>query len=212
MTREKLREQFELSHNKCHASNEHLPVFRALASECASVTEIGLEIMDSSWGLLQGLSESTSPNRSYLGIDCRAPPIHIVERARRLSQGVGISFTFWQINDLEIERLAPVDLLFIDGLHTYCHLLYELEKFSSQVEKYIVMHDTEEPWGHQDEIVNREDYSKYFPDIPPGAVDWSKKGLREAVASFLERHSREWVLHEHRTNNHGLTTLRRIAR
>ena len=208
MKRNTLEYRFNLSYERHHPTSEHLPVLRAFAAECASVTEIGLAKMDSSWGLLQGLSESSSPERTYLGIDCVSPPIGILNQAKILAEQAKISFTFLNANDLYIERLDPIDLLFIDGLHNYCHLLYELERFSSQVGKYIVMHDTDEPWGNRDERASTEDYAKYFPEIPVGVIDWSKKGLKAAIVAFLKRH-REWEFYEHRPNSNGLTTLRR---
>ena len=36
------------------------------------------------------------------------------------------------------------------------------------------------------------------------------KGLQAAIVTFLRQH-REWKLHDHRVNSHGLTTLRRIT-
>jgi len=49
--------------------------------------------------------------------------------AKRLSLGNGIAFEFWQANDMDVD-IHSADMLFIDTLHTYCHLTYELEKFS----------------------------------------------------------------------------------
>lgn len=117
----------------CHQPsdiNEHIPVLRKLASECASVTEIGVCSIVSTWGILQGLSENGMLERKYLGIDLQAPDMAKLELAKRLAEEHGIDFTFWAINDMEIEKLEEVDMLFIDSLHTYCHLTYELETFS----------------------------------------------------------------------------------
>src|SRR5205085_65267 len=98
---------------------------------CSSVIEIGTRSMVSTWGVLQGLSENSSNIRTYLGIDLHYPPMDTFNLAKRLAQENGISFQFWQINDmaLKIEDVDLVDMLFIDSLHTYCHLTYELEKF-----------------------------------------------------------------------------------
>jgi len=94
-------------------------------------------------------------------------------------------------------------LLFIDSLHTYCHLTYELEKFSPKVSKYIAMHDTS--WDPTiDDPAYYGDYSEYPPEY-----DRTKRGLWPAVVDFLKRHP-EWTLHERRLNNYGFTILKRV--
>jgi cephalosporin hydroxylase len=102
-------------------------------------------------------------------------------------------------------EIPSTDLLFIDSLHTYCHLTYELEKFSPHVRKYIAMHDTSEPWGTVDDTEYGGDYSEY-----PAAFDREKRGLWAAVEDFLSRHP-EWRLLERRLNNHGFTVLERVS-
>lgn len=181
---------------------EHLPVFRKLAMECSSVVEIGIRRIVSTWGILQGLSENPSPSRSYLGIDIAHPPPELFTIAKLLANDHGITFTFWEKNDMEID-IPPAEFLFIDSLHTYCHLTYELEKFSSKISKYIALHDTSEPWGECDEDIYTGDYSEY-----PKTIDRSKRGLWAAVEDFLAAHP-DWVLHERLYNSHGLTILKR---
>jgi hypothetical protein len=191
---------------KCYSPsdiNEHLPLLKDLAKQCESVVEIGVRNMVSTWGILKGLSENVSSRRSYLGIDLMHPPQEIFCRAKSLAEKSGIAFNFLEANDMQIE-IDAVDMLFIDSLHTYCHLTYELEKFSPKVLKFIAMHDTSEPWGDRDDTGYEGDYSEY-----PFLHDKSKKGLWPAVVDFLERHP-EWVLVERRMNNHGFTILKRI--
>lgn len=192
--------------NNLHQSdiNEHLYLLRGLAAESSSVVEIGLRTMVSSWGLLLGLAESPFQNVSYIGIDLNSPPLETLNYAKRIAEANQISFQFIQANDMEIE-IDPVDTLFIDSLHTYCHLTYELEKFSPMVEKYIAMHDTSEPWGDRDDSVYYGDRSEYSLDI-----DRNKRGLWEAVVDFLNRHP-EWSLKARYLNNHGFTILERIS-
>jgi len=129
--------------------NEHIPTLRRLASECSSVVELGVRHVLSTWGILQGLSESPLPNRSYLGVDLMQPPMTNFKLAQSLAESNGIHFDFWLAHDLTI-TIECVDMLFIDTLHTYCQLTAELEKFASKVRKYIAMHDTSEPWGDRD--------------------------------------------------------------
>jgi len=186
--------------------NEHIPVLKKLASECSSVAEIGIRTVVSTWGVLLGLAESSSQSKSYLGIDLDCPPLEKLYLAKHLAKENGINFQFWQINDMaiNIDDINPVDMLFIDSLHTYCHLTYELEKFSPKVRKYITLHDTSYPWGNIDDRTYSGDYSEY-----PQNIDRTKKGLWPAVEDFLKRHS-EWILVERRLNNHGFTILARI--
>jgi hypothetical protein len=184
--------------------NEHVLPLSQLASECTSVAEIGIRSVVSTWGVLKGLSEVESPNLFYLGIDLDEPPLEVWQKAERLARASGIDFHFWKANDMTID-LPNVDMLFIDSLHTYCHLTYELEKFSGQVNKYIAMHDTSAPWGTEDDHAYGGNYSEYS-----SWIDKTKKGLWAAVVDFLHRHP-EWTLHERRLNNHGFTVLRRVG-
>jgi len=183
--------------------NEHVPLLRLLAKECASVVEIGVNEIVSTWGLLQGLSESKSDHLIYTGIDLKYPHFHKLFLAAEIAESAGVFFQFIQGNvfDLDIES---TDLLFIDSWHTYCHLTYELEKFAPKVERYIALHDTSEPWGDQDEPC-------YQPTVPvyPSHIDRFKRGLWPAVTDFLKTHP-EWRLKERRLNNHGFTVLERI--
>jgi hypothetical protein len=200
-SQKELRDQYEAACQKPSDICEHVSTLRALAAECSSVVEIGTRSMVSTWGLLQGLAENRSPHRSYLGIDLEAPPQEILTKARWLAQENGISFSFWQANDMDID-IEPTELLFIDSLHTYCHLTYELETFSPKVKKYIALHDTS--WERViDDPAYQGDYSEY-----PPAYDRTKRGLWAAVEDFLDRHP-EWTLHKRYFNNNGFTILKR---
>ncbi len=200
---ELLHQQYEQSCAIPCDINEHVPVLRTLARRCSSVVEIGLRTMVSSWGILQGLSENTSSSPSYLGIDISAPPADILDLAKNLAEMNGISFQFWQANDMDID-IEPAEMLFIDSLHTYIHLTYELEKFSPKISKYICMHDTSGPWGDMDQ--------PYFGNYSEYPLNYSreKRGLWRAVKDFLKRHP-EWVLIQRRSNNNGFTILKRVA-
>ncbi len=184
---------------------EHLVILRQLASECPTVIEIGVGYkICSTWGILQGLSENNALHRSYLGIDIRKPEISTLNIAQEEAEKRGIAFRFLQEDDLKI-AIEPTDLLFIDSLHTYCHLTYELETFSSQVRKYIALHDTSEPWGDRDDELYEGDYSEY-----PASYNRRKRGLWPAVEDFLARHP-EWRLKQRLLNCHGFTILERVT-
>lgn len=198
-----LRYKCDISSSIPSDINEHVQTLRSLAKECSSVVEIGLREMISSWGILQGLSESQSASASYLGIDIHSPSLVTLNLAKQLAEGNNIAFTFLQANDMDID-IETADMLFIDSLHTYCHLTYELEKFSSKITKYIAMHDTSDPWGHADDHSYSGNYSEY-----PEEYDRTKRGLWPAVEDFLKRHP-EWVLFKRYLNNHGFTILKRM--
>ena len=195
-----LRKKYELSRDTPSDINEHINTLCCLAKECSSVVELGVRSMVSSWGILQGLSERTSAPRSYLGVDLALPPVEKIRAAKRLAQGNGITFNLCQANDMDID-IEPTEMLFIDSLHTYCHLTYELEKFSPKISKYIAMHDTS--WGNIDDPAYQGDFSEY-----PLEYDRIKRGLWLAIEDFLKRHP-EWVLYARYLNNYGLTILKR---
>lgn len=183
---------------------QHIPVLKGLAEECSSVVEIGVRNVVSTWGILKGLSLSPFPQRSYLGIDISDPPENTFNLAKNLSEANNVNFNFWLANDMTID-IPMTDMLFIDSYHIYAHLSYELEKFSPNVRKYIIMHDTSDPWGYADEPGYGGDYSEY-----PSFIDQNKKGLWPAIEDFLARHP-EWALHQRLLNCHGLTVLRRAG-
>ena len=183
---------------------EHIPTLHDLSTQCTSVVEIGIRDMNSTWGILSGLSDNGSREKIYLGIDLVSPPEETLSKVRRLAQGCGITFLLCLQNDMTI-KMEPVDMIFIDSLHTYCHLTYELETFSPKVAKFIAMHDTSEPWGDAEDDTYHGDYSEY-----PAWIDRTKKGLWPAVEDFLTRHP-EWKLKSRVFNRHGFTVLERIG-
>lgn len=196
----KLKQEYDFHCQEISDIYEHIPLLCNLCMECSSAIEIGVKNVVSTWGILQGLSESLLTPRSYVGIDLVMPEDNKLKRAKKLAEGNEISFQFLQANDMEID-IEPTDLLFIDSLHTYCHLTYELEKFSPKIQKYIAMHDTS--WGDIDDPQYTGDYSEY-----PAEFDRSKKGLWRAVEDFLSRHP-EWSLQARYHNNYGFTILTR---
>ncbi len=201
---ESLKLQYDIHHLQASDINEHLPTLRQLAMQCSSVVEIGLRGLVSTWGILQGLSESQAPSRTYLGIDISYPPVNKLFNADSLAESNGIAFQFLQANDLNID-IDSTDMLFIDTHHTYKQLTAELDKHSPNVRKYIAMHDTSGPWGNNDEPDEYHINQSYPPHI-----DSMKHGLWPAVEDFLLRHP-EWSLKERYFNNNGFTVLERKA-
>jgi hypothetical protein len=202
---EGLRYQYDLHCMQSSDINEHIPTLRELASQCETVTEIGVGHVISTWGILQGLSESSFKNVAYRGIDLNYPSLERIYLAASLAKKNEIMFNFLQANDFLID-LEPTDMLFIDSWHTYRHLTYELETFSPKVSKYIAMHDTSPPWGYQDEPF----YQGFIPEYP-AHINLEKRGLWPAVEDFLSNHP-EWVLKKRYLNNCGFTILERVKR
>jgi len=179
--------------------NEHVQTLRNLATSCKSVFEIGISRMEATWGFLHGLKDGST----YISTNYRSPNKELLTRAKILAAEKEIKFSFICKGDnlLEIEELEPVEMMFVDGLHTYCHVTYQLEKFSPLVSKYIAFHDTSEPWGDSDDTEYRGDYSEY-----PETYDKTKRGVWPAVVDFLVRHP-EWTLKEKVDNNHGFAVI-----
>lgn len=185
--------------------NQHLPHLRRLAMKCSSVVEVGVASMNSTWGILQGLSESPDENKSYKGIDLYRPNEEMLNYAKAIANEHGVAFSFVQGNDINPNVDIEIsDMLFIDSLHTYAHLTTELEKFSPKIRKFIAMHDTSEPFAYEGEGYNG-DYSEY-----PDSVDRQKRGTWPAIWDFLVRHP-EWKLQERHFNNFGFTVLKRVS-
>lgn len=200
--REELNDLYEQHASTPSDINEHVPVLRKLAKECSSVVEIGIRSMVSTWGIILGLSENSGKDRFYLGLDLQKPPLEKLYLIKRLSEDNGIAFQFLAANDMQTD-IPQTDMLFIDSMHTYCHLTYELNKFAPKVNKYITLHDTSPPWGYKDDAEYSGNYSEY-----PAEINRAKRGLWPAVEDFLASHP-DWKLIERRFNNHGFTILKK---
>jgi hypothetical protein len=92
------------------------------------------------------------------------------------------------IDDTRKVEIEPTDLLFVDSLHVYEQVKTELELHADKTKKYIVFHDT-----------------TLFAD----RGEFGGKGIWPAIQEFMDSHS-EWELVERRTNNNGLTILKRV--
>ena len=168
---------------------EHFPTLRDLAKQCCSVVEMGVRGGCSAYALAAGLEMSAEKDRWMIYLDinvCKNPKLE------QLCETAGIHIAFWQKDSRHIE-IPEVDLLFIDTLHTYGQLKLELELHSHKAKKYIVMHDTDAPWGYKNEVDD-------------GSPD---RGLWPAIEEFLAD-NRNWDLMKRYRNCHGLTILARV--
>ena len=92
------------------------------------------------------------------------------------------------VDDTRKVEIAETDLMLVDSLHIYEQVQKELELHAGKVRKYILFHDT-----------------TLFGDHG----EFGGKGIWPAVQEFMDSHT-EWQLVERRTNNNGLTILKRV--
>lgn len=174
--------------------NEHLPTIKQYADDCVTCTEMGVRSGASTWAFLNSKCEKLisydivkHPNIEYIKMVCSDDSRYIFKECDVLTT--------------EIEK---TDLLFIDTLHTYNQLISELTKHSTQVLKYIILHDTV-TYGYTDEAI----YNHASEVIKNKYSDY--KGLVPAIKHFSKTEDGvNWKLKEHYINNNGLTILERI--
>ena len=92
------------------------------------------------------------------------------------------------IDDTRKIEIAETDFLFVDSLHIYEQVQKELELHANKARKYIGFHDT----------------TTYADN-----GEFGGKGIWPAIQEFIDSHP-EWQLVERRTNNNGLTILKRV--
>lgn len=177
-------------------------ILRSLAKDCASATEIGVKSLELTLGVLQGLSESSKRNLKYLGIDSQYPHVELLDLAKSKAAEKDIDFTFWRANDLQIE-IEPTDLLVLNCLQTYCHLLYDLDNFAHRAKKYIFIPNAGGALALKDDREYRGDYKEY-----PASYDKTQRGVWTALADFLFVHS-EWRVQPSKSNNYEFIILER---
>jgi len=176
--------------------NEHLPTLRKYAEECESVVEMGVRGIVSTWAFL-----SAKPKK-LISLDLSHPSSFggNLEEVIQLSLENGIEFEFVEKSSLEYE-MPNADLLFIDTWHDYLQLKKEMFRHHSKVNKYIILHDTT-TFGYIDESF----YDEYGNSRPETNLP---KGLYPAVDEFLFA-NKEWRLWEKKSNNNGLTILKKF--
>jgi len=181
--------------------NEHVMTLYNLTHDCTSVLELGNEFT-STWPILKSLSNKK--NSTYTAI------ANIINNSGNIVDIIdfcnfkNINVKYVVENELKIktDELEKYDLLFIDSIHTYIHVLWQLNSFSSLINKYIILHDTEAPWGLKDEPTDNS-------NIYPIGYNQDKQGVLTAIMDFLyENHN--WKILDKKENNHGLIILGRV--
>lgn len=209
-----IKTNYIITCNKQNDLNPYCPVLDYMASNVSSVVEMGIGPLNlglnSTWGLLHGLNRSTtSLPKKYIAYDY---PSHIANNplninifyAQKLAKELNIYFNFIEANSVEV-KIDNTDLLFIDTDHRYQHLMQELELHHSNVNKYILIHDTSGFYGYKEDRPYNHESRGELKNSP------EKYGLWACVVDFLKLHP-EWRILKRYEENYGLTILERIVK
>lgn len=165
----------------CH----HMPVLRALASDCEVCVEFGVRTGNSSVALLAGCKGKVY---SY-EIEVR-PEWH-----RPIQEAAGDK---WVLTYQRSEQadVPPCDLLLHDSFHNYAQVRAELEAHAGKVRKYLVFHDSV-----KNAISGGENHTRgnFNPDLA---------GFRLAVDELMIRDP-SWFIKAHYPHSDGLLVLER---
>lgn len=186
--------------------NEHLPILYHYASQCETIFETGVRGAVSSWALSYGLL-TNNKNEKYILLN----DIELCDISKLLDSAKNTELKIEYIwkNNLELNLKKNFDMLFIDTWHVYGQLKRELEKFSKNINKYIILHDTTiDEWYGEVMRYGWWDLEKNMLQTNYTAEE-ILKGLWPAVEEFLQINKNEWRLHARFYNNNGLTVLKR---
>jgi hypothetical protein len=170
--------------------NEHLPILKKYATGCNVVVELGVRWVVSTYAFL-----AATPNK-LISVDIKHPAewggASALEEVQLFANDLNVDFSFIQASSLDV-TLPNHDLLFIDTWHCYRQLLSELNMHHSNVNKYIILHDTT-----LFEFVDETAYGE--------SGTGNEVGLWPAVEKFILENP-EWSIKERNNNNNGLTVL-----
>jgi len=201
-----IRERFELHQRTPSDINEHLATLRQYASRVGSIVEMGVRGAVSTWALLLGLTESSAPGKSMIGVDLM--PCDYAT-AHALGARVGIQVAFRQGDSASI-ALPPRDLLFIDTWHVYAHLRRELAAHHASTRRYILLHDTEVDGIRGESLRLSHDTAAEARQSGYAKAE-IEQGLQAAITEFVDAHRDEWRVERVDRHNNGLTVLERIG-
>jgi hypothetical protein len=182
---------------------EHLPTLARYGSECNHITEMGVRSVISSYAFAHALKNKKANKLVQVDLEDNDN----ITTFKNECEKENINVVFHKSSSLECP-LEQTDLLFIDTWHVYGQLKRELERWNSQVTKYIIMHDTTvDEWAG--ETIRCKSNPREQHDKTGIPVHEITKGLWPAIREFLASHS-EWKMRERYSNNHGLTILERV--
>lgn len=189
---------------------EHIPTLYEYAKNSETILELGVSMCVSTWAFVKGLVDNNSSKKKL--ISCDIGYHENIEKVKEACTNSGIDFTFEHKSDLDLtfDEGEIFDITFIDTWHIYGQLKRELAKFAPITRNYIIMHDTTIDAIYGESIRDRHDIPSLSlkTGIP---VEEITKGLKYAIDEFLENNS-EWEVELVKTNNNGLTVLKRIQK
>ena len=174
--------------------NEHLPTLYNLALDCESAAEFGVRSCVSVYALAHARL------KKLICVDITRHSN--VDEFLSLCSNEKLDVTF-HLSDSRAFEMDPVDLIFIDTLHTYTQLSAELAHLGNKSQKYIVFHDTIS-YGVSDE---QYIYPGVNDNITTPPI---KTGLVQAIKEFLQDNP-QWKEECTYSNNNGLIVLKRIG-
>lgn len=170
-----------------HSMAPFAETLRSLAGEHQHVAEIGIRWCAATVPLLLGLPKD---GRLYsCDIEHLANPQDwVLEQCPTWSRHY--------ISSLEWEWPCEMDMLLIDGHHTFEQVQGELDRFADRVRRTLVFHDSI-AFGSQGGGL-------------PSQTKGRSLGIRPAIDNLMIRDS-SWQIHAHDTRMPGLLTLRRCG-
>lgn len=114
---------------------KHLPTIRKYVAEGDVVLELGVRYCVSTWALL------ANKPKTLISVDIVRPPEADLNEVIRAAEQIGTKFQFIQNDSTVIEMESPIDVLFVDTLHLYSHIVKELWRHAGNTKKYIIFHD-----------------------------------------------------------------------
>lgn len=132
---EKIEAKYQELLNTPSDINKHFPLIRRTVREGDLVVELGVREIVSTWALL------ANKPKALLSVDIVSPPTEKLKEVREATEENGINFSFIQDDSTNI-MFTPIDVLFIDTLHLYSHLVKELFRHGEMVKRNIIFHDS----------------------------------------------------------------------
>lgn len=118
--------------------NEHFPTIRAAVEKGDKVVELGMREAVSTWALLANLPQA------MVSVDIVTPSKEKLDEVLQATKEAGINFRFVN-QDSTMISFEGIDVLFIDTLHLYSHIVKELWRHAETVNKKIIFHDINIP-------------------------------------------------------------------
>lgn len=176
--------------------NEHLPTLYSLALDCNTIAEFGVRGVVSTYAFAHA-----RPKRLICVDISKNNSIDIFLHQCR-NENIQAEFHICDSRSFEMD---PVDMIFIDTLHTYSQLKAELNKLGNKALKYLVFHDTVTYATADEQYVYSGVNSSENGDNQDAP---NKTGLVAAILEFMSENP-HWTEKFTSVNNNGLTVLQR---